>query len=197
MTLSEIQEALSIITEKYEASISEYLQKVISAEARHGHLEAAEILSLAYIILDRAFAKYDSTKGPFRNYAIRAIRNELIRSKTSSEVLYEDFQYDETTVSAENMIADSAGLNSVLETGETSIEHTLMQQQAAAHYLLVSAKLLKSSPLEKALLYFVFYSSDQVKTTSLREISNAYSLSYYRLTKILTTTLAKIEKSLY
>ena len=197
MTASEIQEALSIITEKYEASISEYLQKVISAESRYGQFEAAEIISLSYIILDRAFAKYDPTKGPFRNYAIRAIRNELIRSKTSSEVLYEDFQYDETTASAENMIADSAGLNSVLEIGETSIEHTLMQQQSAACYLLISASVLNSSPLEKALLYFVFYSSDQVKTTSLREISNAYSLSYYRLTKILTTTLTKIEKSLH
>lgn len=196
MTSTDLDQALQIISQKYEESISNYLHKIIRAEFRGSSLEAAEVISIAFVVLDRAKQMYNASRGPFRNYAIRALRNEFIRFKNQGIPLYEDFQFEDSQVSYENQLPESSGLSAQFENTSNSVEYSITKQQTLQATLAVSASILNLSPTEQALLYFTYYSTDSVRINSVREIAEKFQLSYYKLTRILHDALSKIEREL-
>jgi RNA polymerase sigma factor (sigma-70 family) len=198
MTSDILDRSLEILSDLYGKDVTDYVLRVIRAESRAGGFEPEEVVSIAYIVLARAKELFDDSRGQFKNYAIRSLKNELIRSKTSAFKLLDDYGDDDSPISRISQVSDSEALFSTLDEASTSIEQSIDLRDREQMYLLMSSALLETlTPLERALLYITYYTSPMSKSISLLDLSKAQNLSYYVLNSVLRSALEKIREALY
>lgn len=196
MFTPEIESSLIEIKRHFGQQVMEYIRKVAAAEKRSiNGADPEDLIASAYIVLSRAKDSYDETLGEFRNYAIRSLRNEFLRMKSSPELLYDDFQDDSGTSSFQASATDepfvyqSASRDPVV----TSLQ---LDEFNEVSVVFIAALNTSLTALEKTLIYLMYYSSDNSRRPSLRKLSEEHNLSYYLLLVTLKKALAKLRQAL-
>ena len=194
MDHSILTQSLQILSETYGSEIAEYVRRVIKSESKSTELEPEEVVSIAYIVLDRATKLYDTSRGDFKNYAIRSLKNEFVRSKVRDFLLYDD--PPDSDISPLMNVASEKGLFSKPGNfDETVTEAEYSARTRELLYLSMAASLLTElTPLQKCLVYYVYYSTDSTKTQSLRPLADATALPIQTLTTSLKRALDTIRQ---
>lgn len=186
--------ALRIITDLYGEAVSVYVHKVARSESHSTNLDPEEVVSIAYVVLERAKRLYDPTIGEFTNYAIRALKHEFIRTKQRGYDLYSERDGSDTL---QTTISTQDSLYAEITSEDSSIDTTLELQHREQMYLVMSAVLLAAlTPFEKSVIYLSFFAALTSKTISFKHISEKAGVSrevflhtYQSATKKLQTHL--------
>jgi len=188
-----LQRSLAVISEGYGEDVANYVHRVVKAESKSVNLEAEEILSISYIVLERTLQKYDASRGNFKNYAIRSLKNELIRSKAKDFLLLESFDADDKQSPISKVAVEDAAFATEF-LGDTLSEHKIALKNREIMYLALSASLLSTlTAFEKSLIYYIYYATDISKNAVLRAFSRQTGVSHYALSTTLDSAMSKIQ----
>lgn len=186
--------SLRILTELYGSAVSDYVRKVARAESHASDLEPGDVISIAYIVLDRVKVLYNSDIGEFQNYAIRALKHEFLRAKQKGYSLYLDSDGEDAL---QTLVQTSDNLYANEESAAGNTEVTLELQHRETLYLAMAASLLESlTPLEKVTIYFSYFVSYSMKTVSFKTLSEKSGVPKSTLTNYHLSATRKLREHL-
>ena len=194
-----IQNSLNEIENRFGIDICNYIKKVINAEKKQNGEDAEDIIALAYIVLTRAETMFDPSIGEFKNYAIRSLKNELLRSKSRKELFYDNFLNNNNENNKNNnksIQQVSKNDNIILFSNNNDNENidNIKTKELAKIGILFLAMLHKNlTPYEKSLIYYMHFISEDSRKPSLRHFSEEYNISYFQLINNLKKSLETLK----
>lgn len=195
MLKQDVEKALSELEQKYGSDICCYVRRVIYSELKNNGEDPEDLISIAYIVLEKTKMTYISEFGAFKNYAIRSLKNEFLKLKIKKEILYEDFVNEDN----ENVFQASKGDHPYRyqkipkDDIHDHFDATDIVRSSVAVVAVLQSKL---TALERALIYSMYYSLDDNRKPSLRKFSIEYPISYSVLLTRLRSSLEKLRRIL-